>query len=334
MVKQLIDPFGRVHDYIRISITDKCNLRCVYCMPEEGLTFFPDESVLSKEEIIQLVKNFAALGITKVRLTGGEPLMRKDVVEIISGIKAIPEIEDISLTTNGLALPRLGKKLSEAGLDRLNISLDTFDENKYREITRGGSLRQVLKGIEVVSQLPFKKIKINTVVIKGQNEEELKNFLAYTKDHPVNIRFIEFMPIGSGAEKEAILKKNYAQVEEVFEICQKENWEYQAIDLKGNGPSDNYQIKGALGSFGLIHPISCRFCENCNRLRVTADGYLKACLYWDDEIQLRETIFEPEKFKELIEKALRQKPENHEMALEKTSQFKKPTWRHMSQIGG
>src|SRR5699024_9691834 len=146
------DKFNRVHDYIRISVTDKCNLRCVYCMPAEGLPFFPDEKVLSCEEIVQLVQNFADMGIKKVRLTGGEPLMRSDIVEIIAGIAKIPEIEDISMTTNGLALPRMANKIYEAGLNRLNISLDTFDKQRYKEITRGGNLNRLLKGIEVASQ--------------------------------------------------------------------------------------------------------------------------------------------------------------------------------------
>lgn len=251
---QLTDRFGRVHDYLRLSVTDKCNLRCVYCMPEEGLPFFPDEQVLSKEEIIQLVAHFAQLGIRKVRLTGGEPLLRRDILEIVAGIRSIPEIQDIAITTNGLALPRLAKPLKEAGLDRLNISLDTFDTDCYREMTRGGQLARVLKGIEAAAQQGFKAIKLNTVVIQGQNQHELVDFLRYTLDHPVNVRFIEFMPIGGGQLQ---WQENYVGIEEVFKICQEQGWDYEAIDLKGNGPSDNYQIKGAQGSFGLIHPVSC-----------------------------------------------------------------------------
>ncbi|HLQ40415.1 MAG TPA: GTP 3',8-cyclase MoaA [Tetragenococcus sp.] len=329
----LTDKFNRVHDYIRISVTDKCNLRCVYCMPAEGLPFFPDEKVLSCEEIVQLVQNFADMGIKKVRLTGGEPLMRSDIVEIIAGIAKIPEIEDISMTTNGLALPRMANKIYEAGLNRLNISLDTFDKQRYKEITRGGNLNRLLKGIEVASQLPFDKIKINTVVIKGQNDHEIQDFLAYTLSHDVNIRFIEFMPI---QQKETEWESHYRGLETVFDVCEANNWQYDAIQLDGNGPSENYRIKGAQGSFGLIHPISCNFCESCNRLRITADGYIKSCLYWDEETNIRDDIFSSSAFYEKVQQTLSNKPKNHEMALlhQDEVKHKKPTWRHMSQIGG
>lgn len=330
----LKDRFGRKHDYLRLSVTDRCTLRCVYCMPAEGLEFFPDEKVLSPEEIFQLVKNFADLGIHKVRLTGGEPLMRKDILEIIKEIKSLPQITDIAVTTNGLALPRLAEKLVTAGVNRLNISLDTFNAEKYRQITRGGNLKQVLKGIEMAQALPFKQIKINTVVIHGQNEEEILDFLTYTLDKKVNVRFIEFMPIG-WSEKDQWCK-NYTSLGEVFKVCEKAGLRYEPIELLGNGPSENYRLKGAKGSFGLIHPVSCRFCESCNRLRVTADGCLKSCLYWDDEINLRPVLHDFSAFKQQVEKALAEKPENHAMALEQQELVadKKPTWRHMSQIGG
>lgn len=336
MTFELKDKFGRLHDYIRISVTDKCSLRCVYCMPEEGLDFFPDEKVLSKDEIVKLVDNFARLGIKKVRLTGGEPLMRHDILELISGISSIPGIEDVALTTNGLALGRLAEKLWNAGLTRINISLDTFDEEKYRKITRGGAIRRVLKGLEAASQFPF-KIKMNVVVIAGQNDDEIADFLQYSIDHPVNVRFIEFMPIGhNSARDKAMWQSKYKGIETVFDLCKTNNWNYEAIDISGNGPSDNYRISGAKGSFGLIHPVSCNFCKNCNRLRVTADGYVKSCLYWDDEEPIRPYIYDFEAFKEKIQNSLEMKPENHEMALADSAkvEHKKPTWRHMSQIGG
>lgn len=331
---QLVDGLGRKHDYLRLSVTDRCNLRCVYCMPKEGLEFFPEKQVLSVAEILQLVKNFADLGIQKVRLTGGEPLIRKDILEIIQGISSLPTITDIAVTTNGLALPRLGEKLVTAGVKRLNISLDTFNEEQYRTMTRGGSLKQVLKGIEVAQSLPFQQIKINTVVIHGQNEKEILDFLIYTLDKKVNVRFIEFMPIGWSKKEQ--WQKNYTSLEEVFKVCKKAGFSYEPIQFSGNGPSENYQIKGAKGSFGLIHPVSCQFCENCNRLRVTADGYLKSCLYWEDEINLRPVLNDFSAFKKQVEKSLLQKPKNHEMALnqQKQATHKKPTWRYMSQIGG
>lgn len=330
----LKDKFGRVIDYVRISVTDRCPLRCVYCMPEEGLPFFPTERVLSQDEIVQVVKNFAKRGIHSVRLTGGEPLVRTDIIDIIRRVKAIPGIDDVAITTNGLALPKKAKALKEAGLDRLNISLDTFKADAYKEITRGGNIRQVLNGIKAAAEQDFKVIKINSVLIKGQNDDEILDFLKYTMDHKVNIRFIEFMPIG--ADKKT-WDSEYLSLDSVFEACKKANLKYHAIDsLTGNGPSDNYQIEGAKGSFGLIHPISCQFCDDCNRLRITADGYVKACLYWDEEINIREAIFDEKLFDQLIQRALDNKPENHEMALAQSDRIidHKPTWRHMSQIGG
>lgn len=328
----LKDRFGRPHDYVRISVTDKCNLRCVYCMPEEGMTFFPDDSLLSKEEIVLLCTQFAQLGIEKIRLTGGEPLLRGDILPIIEGIAAIPGITDISITTNGLLLAKNAEKLKQAGLSRLNISLDTFEPKRYREITRGGNLKQLLKGLEAAQTAGFEQIKLNVVVMQNQNEQELVDFLRYTLEHQVNVRFIELMPIGENNTSQ--WQKNYLGIEGVFQLCQQNGWEYQQIQLDGNGPSVNYQIKGAQGSFGLIHPVSCRFCESCNRLRVTADGFLKSCLYWEDEIDLRSVIGDSKAFVARVAAALNSKPENHEMALDYQEKNPKKTWRHMSQIGG
>lgn len=332
-IEGLRDPYGRLHDYVRISVTDRCNLRCVYCMPEEGLPFFPTDKVLSADEIIHLVENFARMGITKIRLTGGEPLLRKDILTIARGISNVPGITDLSVTTNGLALPRLAGPLWEAGVKRLNISLDTFDPERYKTITRGGNLKQLLKGLEAAAALPFEQIKLNTVVIRGQNEDELADFLRYTLDHPVNVRFIEFMPI---AADHAQWEKQYFGIEQVFDVCQAEGWAYDPIQFAGNGPSENFRIRGARGSFGLIHPVSCQFCEGCNRLRVTADGCLKSCLFWDDEDNIRTEILDFRAFSEKVQRVLAAKPKNHEMALDRQEEVKdkRPTWRHMSQIGG
>lgn len=333
MMDKLYDKYDRLHDYVRLSITDRCNLRCVYCMPKEGLPFFPTDRVLSQDEIVQLIQNFADMGVSKVRITGGEPLLRTDVVDIVRRIKAIDGINDVSITTNGLFLAKLAKDLKEAGLDRLNISLDTFKADRYKKITRGGNINQVLEGIAVASKLHFKKIKLNIVLIRGQNDDEVLDFLRYTKDHDVNVRFIEFMPIGNSMRT---WKKEYVGLKNVFETADEAGMVYHPIELKGNGPSDNYQIEGYEGSFGLIHPISSKFCENCNRLRITADGYVKACLYWNEEIDIRKAIPDKEAFRALIQKALDNKPLNHEMAMAETDRIidKAPTWRHMSQIGG
>ena len=332
-MEPIYDQYNRKHDYLRLSITDRCNLRCVYCMPKEGLPFFPDNRVLSQDAIVQLVKNFTEMGINKVRITGGEPLLRTDVVEIIQRIREIPEVKDISITTNGLFLAKKAAALKQAGLDRLNISLDTFKPDVYKEITRGGNIQQVLDGIATAAELGFKKIKLNVVLIKGQNDDEILDFIRYTKDHDVNVRFIEFMPIGNA---EADWKQEFVPLDNVFDLCHQAGLAYQPIELAGNGPSDNYKIEGFKGSFGLIHPISARFCENCNRLRITADGYIKACLYWNEEINVRKVISDPVKFRQTIQRALDNKPLNHEMALAQPERIidKAPTWRHMSQIGG
>ena len=186
-MEQLYDQFQRKIDYLRLSITDRCNLRCVYCMPEEGLKFFPKDKIMSQDEIIQLVQNFAKMGITKVRLTGGEPLLRRDLPEIIQRIRQISEINDISITTNGTALKYQAKKLKEAGLDRLNISLDTFNPAVYKKMTRGGNIKHVLQGIAAAEREGFKIIKVNTVVVRGENDQEVMDFINYTKDHPINV---------------------------------------------------------------------------------------------------------------------------------------------------
>ena len=240
-MEPIYDQYNRKHDYLRLSITDRCNLRCVYCMPKEGLPFFPDNRVLSQDEIVQLVKNFTEMGINKVRITGGEPLLRTDVVEIIQRIREIPEVKDISITTNGLFLAKKAAALKQAGLDRLNISLDTFKPDVYKEITRGGNIQQVLDGIATAAELGFKKIKLNVVLIKGQNDDEILDFIRYTKDHDVNVRFIEFMPIGNA---EADWKQEFVPLDIVFDLCHQAGLTYHPIELAGNGPSDNYKIEG------------------------------------------------------------------------------------------
>ncbi len=330
---KLYDHYDRLHDYVRLSITDRCNLRCVYCMPKEGLPFFPTDKVLSQDEIVQLVQNFAEMGVSKVRITGGEPLLRTDVVDIVRRIKAVEGINDVSITTNGLFLAKQAAALKAAGLDRLNISLDTFKPDRYKKITRGGNIQQVLDGINTAAKYHFKKIKLNIVLIKGQNDDEVLDFLKYTKDHDVNVRFIEFMPIGNSMR---LWQKEYVGLKNVFTTCEENQLAYHPIELSGNGPSDNYQIEGYQGSFGLIHPISAKFCENCNRLRITADGYVKACLYWNEEINIRAAIPDKVAFRKLIQRALDNKPLNHEMAMAEPDRIidKAPTWRHMSQIGG
>lgn len=333
-MEPLTDPFGRIHDYLRISVTDRCNLRCIYCMPAEGMQFQPHDEIMSYEEITAVVESLAPLGLRKVRLTGGEPLVRKDLEKLVAMLAAIPGIEDISLTTNGLMLPAKAQLLKDAGLSRVNISLDSLRQDRFSMITRGGDVDKVLKGIEAATAAGLSPIKLNVVLMKGINDDEIKDFISLTFNSPLNVRFIEYMPIGSASDS---WRQTYLPLETVLEACSKAGWETEETEVPaGNGPSHNRRVVGAQGTFGLIHPVSDHFCDNCNRLRLTADGHIKACLYWSDEYHVRPLTGDPVAMQELFRKALGNKPHNHEMALalEQKAQSHTPTARRMSQIGG
>jgi len=333
-MSKLIDRFGRTHDYLRISVTDQCNLRCVYCMPEEGLEFLPHDSMLTAEEIAKIVRVGARLGIRKIRITGGEPLVRRDIVDIVEGVASIPGIEDVSLTTNGLLLAGKAEALRRAGLRRVNISLDTLDASKFRLIARRGELRKVREGIEAAAAAGFSPIKLNCVLLKGMNDGEIDSFLRLSYEQPLHVRFIEYMPIGHDDEG---WRSMYLPLDRVREAAAALPWETEQVpDVKGNGPSEDWRFVGGRGSYGLIHPISDQFCAKCNRLRLTADGQLKPCLYWVDELNLRHAVDDEEELERLFYRALDIKPENHEMAarLSREAQSHEPTARRMSQIGG
>lgn len=333
-MSQLIDRFNRAHDYLRISVTDRCNLRCVYCMPPEGVEFIDHSKVLKYEEIAEVVKVGASLGIKKLRLTGGEPLVRKNVEALVAMLSKIPGIEDIALTTNGYYLAQKAKALKEAGLTRVNISLDSLHPDRFKEITRGGELARVLEGIEAAVAVGFNPIKLNTVLMKGFNDDEIGDFLKMTIDQPFNIRFIEYMPIGHA---DSTWKDGYLSLDMVKEQARLLGLELEESEgVFGNGPSENFRIKGAKGSIGLIHPVSDHFCSSCNRLRLTSDGYLKSCLYWDEEMNVKKFINDEEQIKQVFYRALESKPENHEMAkaFNNEQQSHIPTLRRMSQIGG
>lgn len=333
-MEPLTDPFGRLHDYMRISVTDRCNLRCIYCMPAEGMEFQPQDEILSYEEIAAVVESLAPAGLRKIRLTGGEPLVRKDLEKLVAMLSAIPGIEDISLTTNGMMLPAKAELLKEAGLSRVNISLDSLRQDRFSMITRGGEVSRVLKGIEAAQAAGLSPIKLNVVLMKGINDDEIKDFISLTLNRPLNVRFIEYMPIGSASDS---WRQTYLPLETVLEACAEAGWETEEADMpSGNGPSQNRRIVGAKGTFGLIHPVSDHFCDNCNRLRLTADGNIKACLYWADEYPVRPLVGDPESIRSLFRQALGNKPHNHEMALalEQKAQSHTPTARRMSQIGG
>lgn len=333
-MSQLMDRFGRIHDYLRISVTDRCNLRCLYCMPEEGMEFAPSEQLLSYDDIVEVVETAASMGVTKLRITGGEPLVRPGLDGLIRRLSAIPGINDIALTTNGILLGKQAEALKAAGLNRVNISLDTLDPARFRFIARRGELKKVMEGIEAAAAAGLGPIKLNCVLLKGINEDEIAQFLKLAYEHQMHVRFIEYMPIGHADDN---WRSHYLPLSRVLEVAETEGYRIsRRTNVKGNGPSDDWEMEGGVGSFGLIHPISDHFCKSCNRLRLTADGSIKPCLYWVDELNVKDALGSRSAMEQLLYRAMDVKPENHEMAekLANEAQSHVPTDRRMSQIGG
>lgn len=287
-MNKLIDNFGREISYLRVSITDRCNYRCIYCKPEEQFEFIPHEEILRYEEIVEIIEESVNLGVTKVRITGGEPLARKGVVDFIKKLREIKKLEDISLTTNGFFLSEYAEKLKDAGLNRVNISLDSLQEEKYKRITRGGSLEKALKGIDSALKAGLLPIKINTVLIRGINDDEVEDFVRLTLERPLNIRFIEFMP--SGEELKDNYRDKFISVLEIKESLA-EKYSFRPIDINsGNGPAKYYQIKNGQGTIGFITALSQHFCKNCNRIRLTSEGKLRPCLFSNKEVDIKQAI--------------------------------------------
>jgi GTP 3',8-cyclase len=313
------DQKGRIITYMRISVTDKCNLRCTYCMPEEGVAPLCHGDIMTVEETIMAAKAAASLGISKIRITGGEPLVRKGIVDLCRGIAEIPGIEEICMTTNGTLLPTYAKALRDAGVDRLNISLDTLDPQKYNRITRIGDLSQALEGIRVARETGFKDLKINVVLMAGFNDNEIPKFVEMTKNEDLDVRFIELMPIGSGADMDA-----YVSCDRVLETVPA----LQPLQIT-DGVAELYQLPNGIGRVGLIRAISCKFCEHCNKIRLTADGKLKPCLH--SEIELSITGLDANQMKEAIEKAILLKPADSGNL---DHQHPSCAGRSMHQIGG
>lgn len=290
------DQKGRNITYMRISVTDKCNLRCAYCMPEEGMPPLCHSDIMTVEETILAAASAAALGISKIRITGGEPLVRKGIVELCRGISAIPDIDEICITTNGTLLPNYAKALREAGVDRINISLDTLNPLKYAQITRIGELHQALEGIHAARDAGFTNLKINVVLMAGFNDDEIPAFVEMTRNENLDVRFIELMPIGSGTGMDA-----YISSDKVLEVMP----ELMALN-KADGVAELYQLPGGVGRVGLIRAISCKFCDQCNKIRLTADGKLKPCLHSDVELSIKG--LDAQQMKETIAKAIQLKP--------------------------
>jgi cyclic pyranopterin phosphate synthase len=302
------DSFERRIDYLRVSITDKCNLKCLYCIPDKGLRLFRQSEILTSDEITRFVRVAHKFGVKKVRITGGEPLMRSDIISLVSSIKDIG-IKDLSITTNGILLTGMAKALKKEGLDRVNVSLDTLDAQKYKVMTRGGDIRHVWKALEEAERVGLSPIKVNVVPMRGINDEEIAEFAALTFDKDYHIRFIEFMPVGGNKfYKDACVRKE--------EIMKKVSslGTLNRLEFKGGGPSRNYQLKGAKGVIGFISPVSDHFCDFCNRLRLTADGRIKPCLLSNIEFDIRTPMrrgASDEELEDVFRRAVAVKPAGH-----------------------
>lgn len=317
----MIDKYGRDIYYLRLSVTDLCNLRCRYCMPGEGVGKRRHEDMLTEDEMIQAVSAAAALGITKVRITGGEPLVKKNILSICRRVSEIPGIQEVALTTNGIRLSEMARPLLEAGVQRLNISLDTLNPEKYRYITRIGNFEEIWKGFLTALDTGFKKIKINAVLLGGFNDDEIISLAELTRIYPVDVRFIEWMPMyDSGDFNETAMvpgKRVLSQLDGIVPVA------------PDGGVADLYRLPGALGNIGLITPVSSHFCDECSRIRLSADGKLKPCLHWGDELNIKglDDVGMQDQFK----KAIGEKPFRHgELSVEKRSM----AGRLMNQIGG
>lgn len=320
----MLDREGREINYLRISTTDLCNLRCRYCTPEEGVSKRCHSEILSLEEIAEVVKASAKLGINKVRLTGGEPLVRKGIVELVRKISDIKGINEIALTTNGILLKQLAKPLKEAGLKRVNISIDTLKPDRYEYITRGGKLSDVLEGIEAAKKAGLYPLKFNVVLVKGFNDDEIEDFVNLTMDNEIDVRFIELMPIGENGE---MSKENFIPNTLVLD---KNPSLIPVSSSDKSAPAKYYKFEGGKGKIGLINPISSHFCSTCNRLRLTADGKIKPCLHSNEEIDIRRTLRENGDILSVISKAIRVKPKEHHINEDNYT----PIDREMFQIGG
>jgi len=339
-MNKLIDNFGREISYLRVSITDRCNYRCIYCKPEEQFEFIPHKEILRYEEIVEIIEEAVNLGVTKVRITGGEPLARKGVVDFIKKLREIKKLEDISLTTNGFFLSEYAEKLKDAGLNRVNISLDSLQEEKYKRITRGGSLEKALKGIDSALKAGLLPIKINTVLIRGINDDEVEDFVRLALERPLNIRFIEFMPTGEEVINE--FENKFISVQEIKEKLIKKYLLNPIKICNSNGPANYFRIKGAKGTVGFITALSQHFCETCNRIRLTSEGKLRPCLFSNKGIDIKKTIrklardkkndrfLRKEIIKDKLKEAVKLKPVGHKLNIKNQENLS----FHMSRIGG
>jgi cyclic pyranopterin phosphate synthase len=324
------DSYGREINYLRISITDRCNLRCVYCMPMEGMSFVPGRELLTPEEIEKVGRAAAGAGFRKIRLTGGEPTLRQDVVEIVERLSNIPDIHDLVMTTNGLRLPWTAGALARAGLNRVNIHIDSLDEKRLPNVMRLNSLKKVWAGIEAAERAELVPIKLNVVVTRGYNDHDLVELARLTLEHDWHVRFIELMPLGGPAE---VAFDHYVPTRESMErIAQALGPLFPINHGDIVGEARLYRLAGARGNLGFISPVSDPYCDSCNRMRVTADGRIRLCLLSEKELNFRDTLRNGGSHEDLVQlfrRAIRAKPVGHQLA-----EGIHPENRTMSQIGG
>ncbi|MFA4909953.1 MAG: GTP 3',8-cyclase MoaA [Desulfobacteria bacterium] len=329
-MKDLVDSFNRRINYLRVSITDRCNLRCVYCMPIDGIPKVNQKDILSYEEILRIVEVAVKNGITKIRITGGEPLVRKGVIDFVRSLSRIHGVKDLSLTTNGILLRDFAGDLFDAGLHRVNISMDSLNNMKFQKITGGGNLEKVCEGIEEALRVGFSPVKINTVIIHGFNDDEVIDFARLSINNPYHIRFIELMPIGSNSKWSEERYISSQEVKDKIESFRK----LHPIHKKGERAAARmFRFEGAMGEIGFISPMSAHFCSSCNRLRLTANGKLRTCLFSNEEVDLKPSLresYDNSGLERLIDLAISNKPEKHHLG-EKNP---KKCTRNMSDIGG
>ena len=327
MREALKDQWGRSIEYLRISVTDRCNFRCVYCMPKEGLQWLPKAEILSYEEIAEVVRQLAPLGLRRLRITGGEPTIRPDLESLIGQLKAIPGIEDIALSTNGAKLTQMARSLRDAGLDRVNMSADSLRPDRIAAIARRDLAFDTIAAARATEAAGLSPLKINVVVLRGTNDDEIEDFAHLTLDHPWHVRFIELMPVGD------LRELTWDHVVPSDEVLQR----ISAIGAlspdggpaRGNGPAKYYRLAGAAGTVGVITPMTHTYCGSCNRVRLTADGRLRTCLYGDHEVNLRDPLRRGEALEPLFRQALADKPKEHALL-----QMKVGGLRALSQVGG
>ena len=323
-VAELYDGTGRRIHYLRVAVTDRCNFRCQYCMPTEGVEWIDHHDVLRYEELLRMIHTFASLGVNKVRITGGEPLVRKGLLPFLKEVSKVPGITEVGLTTNGSLLEEYAPLLKEAGVGRVNVSLDTLDREKFIKLTGQDKLREVLAGIKKAQEVGLTPVKINMVVMKGFNSDEVTSMAKLAIDHPYQIRFIEYMPFRAG--------ENYLfTADEIKEEFAKAGFTKLIPQMKNNSPARIYTIPGFQGTIGFISPVSQHFCHSCNRIRLTPDGCLKPCLLSNDEYSLREELragISDASLREKIKDIVWNKPRQHHLEQGKKSE------RGMSRIGG